>query len=96
MSLTFPTVHLNGTAAVTLRESYEEAAATLTDAIRSVELSAPNARDYYVRGDGAFAQARAEHDSRLIRVKAVLEEVILIIDNLDVQESERLKAKASR
>ena len=96
MSLTFPTVHLNGTDAVSLRESYEEAAATLSDALRSVERSAPNARDYYVQGDGAFAKARAEHESRVSRVKAVLEEVVLVLDNLDEQETQRRKAKESR
>jgi len=58
MTITPPTVHLNGTSAKDLWEGYEaayEAVRAAQDALGKIEF---NARDYYVQDADAFTKAR--------------------------------------
>jgi hypothetical protein len=74
-SMTFPSIHLNGTAAEDLLADYIDACQDLRTAIQTVQKTGPNARDYYVQGPGAFASAQEEHISRLQRLEGVLGEL---------------------
>ena len=72
----FPTVHLNGTSKKDLLRSIEEAHSQIREAINSMADVAPNARDYYVQGGGAYKIARIGHCERvqkLLDVKKDLE-----------------------
>ncbi len=69
-----PTIHLNGTAAQSLLDGYCDAANATLAALEAVARTAPNARDY-PQGPEVYCVARAEHDSRLARLRAVLAEL---------------------
>ena len=59
---TLPAVHLNGTSRKMLAEGYQSAYSKLIefrDAFHSIEF---NPRDYYVKSNTAFADARADRD----------------------------------
>jgi hypothetical protein len=77
-----PTLHLNGSSAPHLRDQLCDVAEALRKAMRAIEQAGPNARDYYPQGEYAYPQARAEHDSRLKRIRDVLDEYEQIHDNL--------------
>lgn len=68
MTLTLPSIHLNGTSRQMLASGYHEAYRKLIefrDAFASIEF---NARDYYVQGPEAFSQARADRDTQFHRI----------------------------
>lgn len=68
MTLTLPSIHLNGTSRKMLREDYTKAYHALIefrDAFQAIEF---NARDYYVQGPDAFNQARTERDAQFQRI----------------------------
>lgn len=68
MTLTLPTVHLNGTSRQMLLDGYTEAYRKLIefrDVFNKIEF---NARDYYVQSDTAFAQARDQRDAERQRI----------------------------
>jgi hypothetical protein len=73
--MTKPTVHLNGTSRESLRRDFEAAQRALMEALTALAAMSPNARDYYPQGPGAFDRADDEHQSRMDRVRRVLEEV---------------------
>jgi hypothetical protein len=70
-----PTIHLNGTSKSELERRIESAAQALDNAIELLAEAAPNARDYYPQGDGAFSEAQREHNDRMIKLTDVLREV---------------------
>jgi len=70
-----PTLHLNGTSRERLADDYGTARTALRNALAAIEDAAPNARDYYPQGNGAFTQAQAEHASRVARLASVLSEL---------------------
>jgi hypothetical protein len=73
--LTTPTIHLNGSSAFNLAEEYRAAYSAVGDAIRAVQSTAPNGRDYYVQGPDALGKANAEHLARLQRLSDVQKEL---------------------
>jgi len=73
--LTKPTIHLNGSSAEGLAEGYRGAYSAVGDAIRAVQATAPNARDYYTQGPGAVSKADKEHRARLQRLSDVQKEL---------------------
>ncbi len=89
-SLSVPSLHLNGSSADALIEQLTEAGHALRQALRALDDAAPNARDYYVLGDEAFAKAMREHLSRVERVRSVLLEVASIHEVLtDAYDEQR-------
>jgi len=70
-----PTLHLTGTSRSTLAEGYEVACNALRDALAAVQDAAPNTRDYYPQGEGAYTQAQTEHGTRIARLTSVLFEL---------------------
>ncbi len=78
-----PTIHLNGTSRDSLREGLMTAYTAVRTAIDAVCDAAPHGRDYYVQGPDAYTKARAEHDSRLARLKSVQDEILAIWEGID-------------
>ncbi|MFZ4580974.1 MAG: hypothetical protein ACOYOB_21525 [Myxococcota bacterium] len=72
-----PLVHLNGTSGEQLAECLHTAARKIGAAIEAIHETAPHARDYYALRDGvgAFERARDEHAARVVKMRAVLNEV---------------------
>lgn len=73
-----PTVHMNGTSKDELLRQIEIAHAAINHAIEGLAGAAPNARDYYVQGPGAFPQARAEHEARMHKLSDVMSELLAL------------------
>lgn len=83
MNLEIPTVHLNGTSKERLLEAIEEAYAKINEAVEALTQTAPNGRDYYVKGPDALYRATDQHSTRmghLLQVKKELEELAEGID----------------
>jgi hypothetical protein len=77
-NLTLPTVHLNGTGRAGLTKLNSDAALAVQTAIDAVSAAAPHGRDYYPQ-DGkvlgpTYKKARTEHEERLAKLKAVLDD----------------------
>lgn len=70
-----PTIHLNGTSKAALLDAYEAAGSAVLAASEALAEAAPNARDYYPQGDGAFKQAQEEHNVRMMKLNSVLFEL---------------------
>jgi len=87
--LTFPTLHLNGSGYERLFDLHAEANGALRNALNKLAEAAPHGRDFYVQGDGAFEEARKEHEDRLVRIRAVMEEMDSILESLYDQNCDR-------
>jgi hypothetical protein len=87
MTITPPTVHLNGTSAKDLWEGYEAAYNAIIAAQEALGKIEFNARDYYVQGDEAYSKAR---DHRIEQCKALAQvEDYLIKHLLSLREQEK-------
>lgn len=82
-SLRIPTIHTNGSSPEHLTEALDIAGRALYTALDALQETEPHARDYYLQGEEAFEEARAQHRSRLLRVQQVLEEVKEIREKLE-------------
>ena len=81
--MTFPTIHLNGSGAESLRDGYIAAGEALNDALRKLKETDPNGRDYYPQGDDAIRQASNEHCLRLNKLTHVIEEIQALAEHCD-------------
>jgi ABC-type transporter Mla subunit MlaD len=70
-----PLVHMNGTSGKDLLQQVTDAGRALGKAQRALDEAAPNARDYYPRGDAAFREAVAQHQDRAERLRSVHKEL---------------------
>lgn len=77
-----PTIHLNGSAASDLFESYVTASQKIGEAIQAVSDAYPNARDYYPQEAGAYHVAVAEQQSRLERLTSVRAEMEALAESV--------------
>jgi hypothetical protein len=68
---TLPTIHPNGTSHNELFESTLKAMSAVWEAIRAVEATAPNGRDYYPQGPDALREAEREHAARVAALRDV-------------------------
>lgn len=75
-----PTIHLNGTSGSALYDMNVAAAQAMQHALVALGDAAPNARDYYPQGPGAFEAARREHEHRVERLRAVYHELMDLIE----------------
>ncbi len=73
-----PTIHMNGSGRDTLLDGYATAVRAVGIAIESLCDAAPNARDYYPQGDGAYAEARCEHKARVAKLRDVQDELLAL------------------
>jgi hypothetical protein len=76
-----PTIHMNGTSKADLLDRYMTALMAVEAAIDAVAQTAPHGRDYYPQGDDALRQAQAAHQSRLIRLHAIVLELDTLADH---------------
>jgi len=86
MTITPPTVHLNGTSAKDLWEGYEaayDAVRAAQDALRKIEF---NARDYYVQGNDAYSKARDHRTEQFIKLVDIEEYLLQHLLSLREQE----------
>lgn len=82
-TLRVPSVHLNGTSKEGLILPLNEVVNNLYDAIRALDSDgAPNARDYYVQGAHAFAEAQAQHRARVAKLSEVRAELCEILEHI--------------
>jgi hypothetical protein len=58
-----PSIHLNGSGREHLVEQYCEQYNAIMAAVRILDGTGPNARDYYIQSAGAFEAARDQHGS---------------------------------
>ena len=84
---TVPTIHLNGTSGERLLDDQIEIGKHLNNAIAALYANGPNARDYYIEGN--FATANAEHLDRLKRLQTVYREIEEIVNALQDQIDKR-------
>lgn len=87
VELEAPSIHLNGTSKAALSEGYEKAVEALTKALDALGETAPNARDYYPKGPGAYHRAVGEHAARVSRLRAVQGELYWLHESLDEGEN---------
>jgi hypothetical protein len=80
-NMKLPTIHLNGTSAKSLAESYQFAATELSSALTALENVELNGRDYYPQGQEAWSQAREEYIERCRKLKNIVDEVQAIADH---------------
>jgi hypothetical protein len=80
--LKIPSVHLNGTSKDVLLEQTLNAAESLRSAINALCAASPNARDYYVQGDGVFKIAQAQHEDRVRRLQTVFKELVFLHEEI--------------
>ena len=70
-----PLVHMNGTSRDTLASVNTHARLCLREALEALGDAQPNARDYYLLGDAAWARAQSEHAARMTALRNVLAEM---------------------
>jgi hypothetical protein len=83
--VSIPTIHLNGTSGMQLLDDHLAAVEALRDAWKALAAAAPNGRDYYPQGPGAFSTAIDQHADRLSRldkIKKEIEEIAVAISNV--------------
>ncbi len=85
--MVYPTIHVGGTHPDRLIEGYMLALAALAEAERAVDDTAPNARDYAQNLD-AFSQAGREHVARLRALRAVVDELRWLVEDVLRQRKE--------
>lgn len=81
--LMLPMVHMNGTSRGELQRQLHDAHAAITKALNALKGAAPNARDYYPKGDDAYKTARDQHIDRLTRLETVQTELLWIFEQID-------------
>jgi hypothetical protein len=75
-----PTIHSNGDSSGALYAMYNAAQQDLDIAITRLSYTYPNGRNFYPQGDGALAQACAEHDIRMMKLRKIREEILYIME----------------
>lgn len=81
--LKVPTIHLNGTSKQELLDQLIDAGQALRSAYVALCEAAPNARDYYPQGNGAYGAARDQHVERVRKIQAVIDELNALAEKID-------------
>lgn len=72
MKVTPPTVHVNGSCPIALRDEYMTASMAISNAIVQLANATLNSRDYYLQPPGAYYIARAERDTAFDHLRQAL------------------------
>lgn len=78
MTLSVPTIHLNGTSEKELMAQLSNALDALEGAMTALRAANPNGRDYYPQGSEAIVEAGRQHSARVAKIKSVYDELELI------------------
>lgn len=81
-NLTLPTVHLNGSSQENLLDGYIAAMDALREAVKALQATSPNGRDYYTQGPDALPKAVKEHSARLHRLADTIHELNAIAEHI--------------
>jgi len=87
MTLTLPTIHLNGSHPNDLLEAQlagMQACRALLDALPN-----PNPRDYYPQGEGVFAAAVAQYDAQVVAVHEILAQLEAVAEYINDERDQR-------
>jgi hypothetical protein len=76
-----PLIHLNGTSAQAIYDQQKKVSCACRALLRALEEAAPNARDYYPKGDDAYRTAAAEHRAKVEQVDALIKACQEQMDN---------------
>jgi hypothetical protein len=87
MTLTLPTLHLNGSHPNDLLEA-QLAAMNACRALLAA-LPQPNPRDYYPQGEGAFAAAVAQYEAQVVAVREVLTQLEAVAEHIHDERDQR-------
>ena len=71
-AVTLPALHLNGTSADDLLEQQADVLAALEGLRQALAKATPNARDYYVVSETAYAEALAAHRAEFSVLEALV------------------------
>ena len=82
-----PQVHWYGTSRDELVRQLSDAQEAIVAAVLAMGRATPHGRDYYVIGDQAITQARAEHQARLDKLHSILGDLQQITEGVLVQEA---------
>lgn len=91
VKVVIPRIHLNGTSAQDLLDEMFEAKHALDQAIEALQRATPNARDYYVIGPNAVAEAREGHEARMHKLSDVAAELNAIMEGIADQQLARTR-----
>lgn len=91
-----PLFHLNGSSAQNLLDGYRAAYEALGAAEEALAASGPNARDYYPKGDGTFAEAAQQHSDRVQQVSNVRAELLALYQAVEAQVDEAEARRKTR
>ena len=80
--MTLPTIHLNGTDPRDLLQDVLDALTAIREAIRALDKTAPNGRDYYPQGSDALGLAHGEYFDRREHLCVVVRELEQIAEYL--------------
>jgi hypothetical protein len=83
MTISVPTIHMNGTSKNALIAQILEVRKALSKVFTAMADASPNGRDYYPQGDQAIIKAGAGHRSRLERLTSVYAELGEIAEAID-------------
>ena len=67
---TIPTIHLNGTSFMDLRDGYAAAYDAIEKAMEALGNAELNGRDFYPQGPDAYYEARKERDDAFDKLRA--------------------------
>lgn len=87
-----PTVHLNGTGVVDLLNDARNSYKSLSLVYHQMEITGPHERDYYPQGNGAYQKAAQQHASRMVRLKAIIDEYEFMGYGLNKEQQKRKKS----
>jgi len=79
-----PTIHLNGSGRDRLIAGYTAAWRAMQKARETLANVEFHARDYYVQGDDAYQQARAQRDAQFADLNRIQQEIEAIIMHISV------------
>ncbi len=93
IKVAIPTVHMNGTSAESLIDDAMKAYQAVGNALEAMRAVTPNARDYYVKGEEAAAEARLQHQLRVMKLTDVRDDLQTIILGIQDQQEERTRRR---
>lgn len=75
MTLSIPSIHMNGTSKNELLEQLQTAYSAVDAAMLALANATPNGRDYYPQGPDAIRKAIIEHGERLAKLTTISKEL---------------------
>jgi len=85
VTITTPTINLNGTRAQDLKDNLRRAHTFIRNAIEAMQAVTPHARDYYVKPN-TYTQAREDHDRRMDHLTTIRDELMALWEGIYNQE----------